>query len=136
MEEEIQERLKQNVPGPYETDIAPKPAVDTTTGQATVGPAYELDELTMYKVHDFFGQRYKDTDETAKGHARYVYEEVAKLIGTTEYSAVISKIIDLEGLIGTSHSENRMYKLYEWLRLDNIRKNTETQMQNLRYSDG
>lgn len=133
-EQQIADNLKQNLPQPYKTDIAPSDTSEAITGQADASPPLELDELTMYKVHDFFGQQYKDTNESAKQQAKFVYEEVAKQIGTTDYPAVISKIIDLEGLIGTRNSDNRMYRLYEWLRLDTIRRSTENQMQSIRYA--
>lgn len=131
-EDQIVNSLKQNLPKPYETDLAPPPETDTTTGQATIAPEFELDELTLYKLHDFFGLPYKEHDEMTNQQARYVYNEVSKMVGTTEYSVVMAKIIDLEGILGIRQTENRMVRLHQWLRLDNIRKSTENEMHNLR----
>lgn len=129
-ETQIVERLKQNQPQPEEfTPAPPVPPTPAETGVAKVADHIDLDEITLYKLHDYFGQRYKDTDEVSKQQAHYIFNAVAERIGNTEYSMVLSHVRDLERIIGTAHRDNRMYRLYEWLKLDGMRSSIEKQMQ-------
>lgn len=131
-EEEIAEQLKQNIEHSGDTPQDPaqsKPVeIDTSNGQATIAPTYELDEITQYKLHDYFGEQYKPHDETARQQLQYIYEEVAKMVEDKEYGFVLAKIRDLEQVLGVSTAENRRYRLYQWLRLNNMRRNIDAEM--------
>jgi hypothetical protein len=127
-EQQIQDDLKQNIPAP--SDFTPAAPV---VGEAVDGPVnLKLDELTQYKLQDFFGVKYRSTDEIAKQQAQYVYQAVAERVDTPEYGFILDKIRELENIIGTANSEKRLYKLYQWLKLDNVRRRTEAEMSALR----
>ena len=128
MEDEIANKLKQNIPPPYQTTPAPIAPVDTTQGQATIAPEYELDELVQYKLHDYFGEKYHSGNEEAKKRVSYIYEQVAGMLEDKDYGFVVAKIRDLERIIGITNEDQRMYKLYQWLKLEHLRKNIDAQM--------
>lgn len=132
IEAQIADRLKQNLPKDYETDLAPTSEPDATTGQATDAAPYELDEITQYKLHDFFGEQYRDTNEENRQRVQYIYEKVADMVANTDYGFVISKIRDLEQVLGTYNSEDRLYRLYQWLKLENVRKKIDAEQGALR----
>lgn len=134
-EEEIAAALRSNIPSeyPYEPQIIEE-TIDTTNGQATTAIDFRFDELIRYKMNDYFGDRYKPNDEVAKQQSEYIYKAVSELIGDTDYGFVIAKIRDLERIIGTAHTENRRYRLYQWLKLDHMRRSIDAQMGAL--SDG
>lgn len=127
-ESQIAAQLKQNLPQPYQTDIAPQPEPDTTNGQATVATDYPLDEIVQYKLHDYFGETYKPNDETKRQQLSYIYEEVSGMLEDKEYGFVVARIRELERMIGTANSDNRLYRLYQWLKLNNVRRNIDAQM--------
>lgn len=124
-EDTIVENLKANIPQPDEFTPAVKVAPEPTQGQATTAVDYHLDEIAQYKLHDFFGQKYRPTDEISRQQVEYIYTKVSDMVDEPEYSLVVSKIRDLERIIGTSNSSQRVYKLYQWLKLDNMRRNIE-----------
>lgn len=132
-EQKIADQLKQNITPPPDTVMPAVPEVDTTNGQATIAPDYPLDEMTQYKLHDYFGTQYKPSDEVTKQQIQSIYDTVAKMVPEAQYGYVVAKIRDLEQIIGTSHDERRVYKLYQWLKLDGIRKNVEAEMGALTY---
>lgn len=127
-EQEIQDQLKQNIKEPEPFVPAPRPAQDTNSGQATVSPSYELDEITQYKLHDYFGEQYKPNDEVSRERLQFIYGEVLRTLDTQDYGYVLAKISDLERMIGTVHSDDRLYRLYQWLKLDSVRRNVEAEM--------
>lgn len=128
-EAEIVARLKQNITTPQDTVLAAAVSpVDTTYGQATTAPDFKLDEMTQYKLQDYFGEQYRDSDEIKRQQTQYIYEEVSKLIGEPGYGFVVAKIRDLERTIGISNSPERLFRMYQWLKLDKTRKNIEAEM--------
>lgn len=127
MEEEIAARLKQNTPEDYETNLAPTASPSTDAGQATIAPTYELNEMTQYKLHDYFGEQYKETDEIKRQQLQYIYDKVVAMVHAPEYGFVIAKIRDLEQMLGTFNGEDRLYKFYQWLKLENVRKGIEAE---------
>jgi hypothetical protein len=129
-EQQIVEQLKQNITPPPDNVLraAPETPVNPINGQATIAPEYKLDEMAQYKLHDYFGEQYRDSDEVKRQQTQYIYEEVAKLIDTSEYGFVIAKIRDLERIIGITSSENRLYKLYQWMKLERVRRNVDAEM--------
>lgn len=136
MEEQIAAQLQQRIPQTEE----PQPAVVTKDlghpGQADVAVPLELDEMTQYKLHDYFGEQYKPRDEVNRQRISFIYEAVSKMADEPEYGFIVNKIREIERIAGTSRSDNRIYRLYQWLKLDNIRKNTEAEMSALGESDG
>jgi hypothetical protein len=133
-ETEIVERLKQNVTPPPDTTLAPVAVPEPTNGQAVIAPTFELDELTQYKLHDYFGETYRDTDEEKRQQAQYIYKHVSELIDNRDYGFVLAKIRDMERIIGLNGAENRLYKLYQWLKLDNTRRSIDAEMGSIPYA--
>lgn len=131
-EEQIANKLKQNLPQPQEP-TAPVQATPQPVGQAEQAmPVEEVDEMTVYKMHEFFGEKYRSTDEVKVQQAKYVYQKVAEISGETEYAFIIQKTRELERIIGTANSENRLYKMFQWLKLDSMRRNIEAQQEAMR----
>jgi hypothetical protein len=125
-ESQIAAQLAQNVPvyeAPTPTDT---PAVQPADG-STLTPT-ELDELTLFKMHDFFGEQYKSSNADNKTRLQFIYDNISEQIGSKDYLDVLNRVSELERMIGTAHSENRIYKLYQWVGLDRIRRNTENAM--------
>lgn len=127
-EQQIQEELKQRVPVPPPPPVPVATPPDTSYGQATTAPPFELDEMTQYKMHDYFGEIYHDTDETKRQQVTFIYEHIAQLVDSREYGFVISKARDLERIIGIAEAPDRLYRLYQWLRLDSARKLIDAEM--------
>lgn len=127
-EQQIVEHLKQAIPAAPAPVAPPEPEQNTNNGQATIAPAYELDEMTQYKLHDYFSETYKPNDEVSNQQVRFIYEQVAARVDNPEYGFVLAKIRELERIIGTANSDRRIYRLYQWLKLDAVRRNTEAEM--------
>lgn len=131
-EQQIVNSLKQNLPPAYEP-TAPVQATLQPVGQAEKAmPVETVDEMTIYKIHEFFGEKYRNTDETTNQQAKYIYEKVSEISGETDYNFIIEKVRELERIIGTANSDRRMYKLYQWLKLDSMRRSVEAQQNALR----
>lgn len=132
-EQTIRENLKQNIPQSQE--ITPTASVSTTPdshpGQATTSALIDLDEITQYKLHDLFGEPYRANDEVKRQQLQYIYGKVSSMAQTTEYGFVVAKIRSLEQLIGITQDERKMQKMYQWLKLDSIRKNVDLQMESI-----
>lgn len=130
-EAEIVNKLKDNVPVPEEPTPPPVAPPDTTSGQAKQATTIDLDELTQYKLHDLFEQEYRANDETTRQQLSYIYNEIASTLTEPEYGLVAAKIRDLQRTIGIAYSDNRIYRLYQWLKLNNVRKGVEGEMWSL-----
>lgn len=125
-EAQIVESLKQNVPQteafvPAEPDQPIPPDGTTVTPQS-------LDELTQFKMHDYFGEQYRGSNEDNKERLQFIFDAISEQLGERDYIRVMSRVNELEMMIGTAHSENRIYKLYQWLGLDQVRRNAEKSM--------
>lgn len=127
-EQTIADRLRQNIPKPYETIISPVVADSTAVGSDAASLDTGLDEMIQYKLHDFFGEQYRDSNEESRQRVQYIYDRVADMLDSKEYGFVIAKIRDLERVIGITHSDNRLYKMYQWLKLENVRRNIDAEM--------
>lgn len=130
-EADIQQQLKQNIPEPEPYTPPPPVPVDTSNGQAVAPTTIDLDEITQYKLHDLFDQPYRADDEVARQQLSYIYQEVASELEDADYGLIAAKIRDLQRTIGIAYSDNRIYRLYQWLKLNNVRKNVEGEMWSL-----
>lgn len=134
-ESEIAQRLKQSIP--QDSVYTPQPIVaapvDTTQGQAKVAEQYKLDEMTQYKLHDLLGEQYQPTNDVAKQQVEFIYEYVAKMVDSPEYGYIAAKIREIERMIGTTDRPDRIYRLYQWIKLDNARKVIEAEQGALVY---
>lgn len=129
-EAEIATQLQKTISPPDSVLVSATPvsATDTTYGQATTAPNFQLDEMAQYKLQDYFGEQYKDSDEVKRQQVQYIYEEIAKQIDNHDYGFVVAKLRDLERIIGVTHSEDRLYKVYQWLKLDKTRRSIEAEL--------
>lgn len=129
-EAQIARQVAQKLTPPPNTVLtqpeAPAP-VDTSYGQATTAPAFELDEMTQYKLHDYFGEVYRDSDEVKRQQVQSIYRQVSELIDSQDYGFVVAKIRDIERIIGLNGASNRLYRLYQWLRLDQARRSLDAE---------
>ena len=131
-EAEIAQQLRDSITTPPETITTTTVENPAINGQATTAIDYKLDELVQYKLHDYFGEEYKPNNEESKQRLEYIYETVSKSLEDPQYGFVVAKIRELERIIGTTHSDNRLYRLYQWLKLDNTRRNIEAEQEALR----
>jgi hypothetical protein len=125
-ETSIANQVSQNIPAVEPVAIAPADVLVQPDG-ITIIPA-DLDELTMFKFHDYFGENWSSSNEDNKERIQYIFDKLSEQIGERDYLKVMSRVSEIEQLMGTSHSDNRIYKLYQWLGFDSIRRNSETAM--------
>lgn len=128
-ESQIAEAQKAKMPQP-EQPVQAQAAPPEATGFGNA--AIELDELTQYKLHDLFDAQYSPKDTDAKKYLDYIYGKVSDMSEQKEYPFVAAKIRELMRVAGIAHSERKMAKMYEWLRLADVSKQTQIQMENLR----
>ncbi len=129
-EAQIAAALRQKIPQEVEPEPA-KPTDPGKMGDAKVGLDLDTDELTMYKLHNFFGQTYSPTDTETINQAKFIYKRVAERIGNDEYGHVVSHIHELMRQVGVAKADNRIYRLYQWLKLDGMRQGVVAEMQSL-----
>jgi hypothetical protein len=125
-EEVIAAQQRVNIPTTDTFTPAPTTAPEPTD-ESTVRPV-ELDELTQFKLHSYFGQQYRPSDVESQNKVQFIFDHVAQQIGTRDYLSVMSRVNDLEAMIGTQHSSNRIQRLYQWVGLDRVRVQTEQAM--------
>ena len=122
----IATQLKQSITSPPSTVLGTVAKV--VEPQSGVPVIYPLDELVQYKLHDYFGEQYRSNDDIAKTQIQFIYDNVSKMVDNPEYGFVLAKIRDLESILGFGNGDNRIYKLYQWLRLEGVRKNIDAEM--------
>lgn len=125
-EQTIADSLRSNVPESASHDMAAPVVGDPNLTQIE----YPLDELTQYKLHQQFGENYKEGDDVAKQQLAYIYSDIAQRIHTSDYTFVVAKMNELRRMLGLNHDENARYKLYQWLKLDQKRSKIEMEMRN------
>lgn len=126
-ESDIADKLKQQVPSAEE--FTPAPPDDVPTQATTDLPdTIELSEITQFRLAQYFDEKLRDSDEVTKQQLKYIYEKISKISNSTDYGHIVEQIRYLERVIGISYHQNRLYKLYEWLKLDSMRSNIESQM--------
>lgn len=128
-ESAIAEKQKQNIPQPIEA----APAIISVPELTGFGnAAIDLDEMTQYKLHDLFDAKYEANDETSRQQLQYIYKTVSEMTDGEDYPIIASKIRELMRVAGIAHSDRKLYKLYQWLKLSNVMRSTEVEMENLR----
>lgn len=127
-EDEVAAKLQENISRVDEAQPALPivPAEPTSATDATLN--YDLDEMTLYKLHDYFGERYKSPDEESSARVKFIYERVAQEIGTADYGFVVGRIRELERILGTATAQDRLYRMYQWLKLDKVRRSVDAEM--------
>lgn len=128
-EQQVAEQLKANIPAPVEHTVAvDAPPTMTGFGDASI----ELDEMTQYKLHDLFDVHYDPKNDEVKRQLQYIFEKAGADLEDKDYVNVAAKIRDLLRISGLAHSDRKIYKLYQWVRLANVMKRTQQEMENLR----
>ena len=119
-EQQIVANLKQNIPAPTVHTPAPvAPAsTDEPSSTAIVGPV--IDEMTLYKLSNFFGQDYNPGNKELTEQVTFIYDVVSKSLGTNDYGFVTARIGELQRMLGInySHQGDNLFHLWKWLQLD------------------
>lgn len=128
-EEVIAARLRENIPKPDQ------PTLSGTQENVSGEPLNQArtavtvtDELSLYKLHEFFGEKYSPYETDRVKQVQYIYQAVANRIGSGDYHSILAESTSLMQMIGIAHSESKLYKLYQWLKLDNTRQGIEAEM--------
>lgn len=129
-EEQIAQNLQSKIADTgYKHTPAPElPPEHTGFGGAKI----ELDELMRFKLSDFFGEKFDSRDEIARQQSQYIFEKVSEMTGTNDYPFVLSKMREIMRIAGITHSDNKRYKLYQFIKLNNIMRRTNAEMEALR----
>jgi hypothetical protein len=127
-EETIAAQLRESVAMPPE--VVPRAAEPVPYTEPSASTAeMKLDDVMQYKLHEYFGEQYRSADEQNKQRIDFIYKSVSERIGTSEYGYVVAQIRNLEQMIGVARADNRLYKMYEWLRLDGSRRKIDAEME-------
>lgn len=129
-EAQIAENLKANIP----KEEAPKLSqVETIRQDISEGVSTpdNLDDMTAYRITTMLGEEYSPSDGTAKSQAEYIYTKIGDMIGSTDYYEITSKIREVLRIAGLQYTDNKLYKLYQWIKLENMRRNIDVEMENL-----
>lgn len=130
-EEDIVAKLADNLPKPPEP-VAP--VEEKPTGVQEHGSVdYGLDETVQYKMHEFFDEDYKPSDYAKKEAMGFIYKEIANMVPGAEHVDVMHKMRDMLQISGLAHSNNKVQKFSEWLRLRSIANNAHKRMEVLSY---
>lgn len=129
-EEDIAASLRQNLqtadtPTPAPTTTTQEPASNQVPGQATGPTSYDLDDMTLYKLHAFFGVDYRPSDATQINQIRYIYLNAMGMAGSEDLGEVTQFIRDIEQSNGFTHDERRLYKTYQWVKLTKLRRSID-----------
>ena len=129
-EQLLQEKLKQNIPTADEFTPAPV-AVQTEfpNGSDVANDVESMTEMMQYKLSDFFGETYRPNDEIKKQQMKYIYEKVLGMVESPEYGFIVEKLNVIVRILGLTNSEQKVYKVYQWLKLDSMKKNIDRQME-------
>ena len=126
-EQQIADKLKQNLPPPP-APVAPTIAPVNTEEPSANIPNLELDEITLYKLNDFFGIRYSPYENETNNRINFIYETIAEQIGTRDYGFIVQEIARYQQMLGANYADDRLFKVYKWMKLDSMRKSTEAEM--------
>lgn len=131
-EEQTVASLRESVPSPDEPQTKPETPTPPEGTPASATAGVQLDDVMHYKLFEYFGQQYRSTDEQGKERIGFIYNSIAQQIGTTDYSFVVTQIRNIEQMLGTGHADNRIYRVYEWIRLNGIRRKIDMEMEAVR----
>jgi len=128
-EADVAARVAQNIP--KEPVAVQEPATLTNVAPQPTDEGYifqnPLDELSMYKLYDYFGVdlRERTNSETHKVMDKLV--EWATMSGAVEYHDVIGKVREIQRLLG----KNDLHTLYSFAKIDMQRQRLEKEMSKL-----
>lgn len=126
-ESEIAKQQAQNIPQPEPTTLAPvEPPKTDYTDKPT---EYEIPELSIYKLMDSLGEQYTQKDTEGIEYANNIYKMTAEMIGSNDYLDVSDKVREITRVIGAQDAPNKMFRIYQWLRLEGQRKRIEREQE-------
>lgn len=126
-EQEIAQQQAQNIPKPEPTTLAPvEPPKTDYTAKTT---EYEIPELSIYKLMDSLGEQYTQKDTESIEYANNIYKMTAEMIGNYDYLSVSEKVREITRVIGATDAPNKMFRVYQWLRLEGQRKTIEREQE-------
>ena len=128
-EQAIAEKQKANIPT---QDPAPQPTEQpelVNTDQQTMQTDAPLEPLAGYKLADVLRIQYEPNDTEQAERLEYIYKEAAQLSGSAEYIDVAKHIRSLVEMLGAQSSQDPLYTVYQWMKLDSTRKKVEQEMQ-------
>ena len=129
-EQLLQEKLKQNIPTADEFTPAIQPVqTEFPNGSDVANDVESMTEMMQYKLSDFFGETYRPNDEIKKQQMKYIYEKVLGMVESPEYGFIVEKLNVIVRILGLTNSEQKVYKVYQWLKLDSMKKNIDKQME-------
>jgi hypothetical protein len=123
----ISEQLKANIPR-ESTVVAPVASAPTQDISEGISTPNAVDEITMYKLLDLMGVDMKEADTQSKSQAEYIYMKIAEIIGSTDYMVIANKIREYERILGIQYAQDKLFRLYKWIKLDGMRKSIEQEM--------
>ena len=125
-EADVAAKVALNIP---KEPTSEEPAVAVANDPTEEGYVWNnpLDELSMYKLYDFFNVSIvnRGDHETTKMMDRLVEWAMAK--GAVEYHEVISRVREIQRLLGKSDIKD----LYRFVKLDMQREKIDAEMRNI-----
>jgi len=127
VEDKIVAQLRENIPKPQEpvAPEAPKPAVDEQSSMVQDA----VSELTLLKLGTELGVVYPDTRTTEQ--LKFIHEQMVSVSSDTSYESILETVRDYLTRLGLRFNEERLGKLYLWLKLNQERMAIEREMANV-----
>lgn len=122
--------LQRSIPQPT-TEPAPIAAPQLSSDEDSAVTAPEFDEMTMFKINQYFGNVYEPLDKETNDRLRFIWQAAQNLAKSTDWWAVTAKIADLQTMLGLNHDPDKIRKLWLWTRLNQERVGIERQMRAL-----
>lgn len=98
------------------------------TDISTIQVDMPLEPMLGYKLADVFRVNFEPKDNVMTERMKFVYDEVSKTIGSTEYMDVAQYIRSLVEMLGAQSTQDTLYTVYQWMKLDSNRKKIEEEM--------
>lgn len=113
-EQQIAASLRENIPRPEEpiAPPAPQPAVDEQSSMVSDA----VNELALLKLSNELGVVRPDT--TANERLKFIHEQLVAVSPDTSYEGILSTLKDYLTRLGLNFHEDRMMRLYLWLKLN------------------
>jgi len=123
-EKDIAARLQGNIPKPAEP-TAPEPPKPATDEQSSM-VQNAVSELTLLKLGTELGVVYHDTRATEQ--LKFIHEQMVGVSADTSYESILETVKDYLTRLGLRFNEERLGKLYMWLKLNQERMAIEREM--------
>jgi hypothetical protein len=115
-EDQIAAQLKQNIPAPPDPTL-PSP-IPISTDEQSSNISDQLEDFMLFKVANLLEARYLPQDLEQNNKLKFIYSQASELSGSNELEVITATIKDLLVREGISHAEDRLRKLYLWMKLN------------------